>query len=195
MLPGPSTTFSWIDRGVGLQTNGVTALHPDSKIYVQGNLGPGRMDDRLDEWDIVDGPESFRSQTQIMNLSECRIYPANDILEIILNNAGANVPQLDAVDQKVIDDVRNGTGNLLERSSQLKWPVLNIGNYPQDTDHDGMPDNWEISVGLDPDDAFDGNLDQDGDGYTNIEEYLNELMTFIVPFQPSRPTSLKIKSN
>lgn len=41
-----------------------------------------------------------------------------------------------------------------------------------DTDKDGMPDTWEIEKGLDPN-SDDSSGDLDGDGYTNIEEYLN----------------------
>ncbi|MBU1198458.1 MAG: DUF4215 domain-containing protein [Nanoarchaeota archaeon] len=43
----------------------------------------------------------------------------------------------------------------------------------QDTDGDGMPDWWENTNGLNPNDANDADLDKDGDGYTNLEEYLN----------------------
>jgi hypothetical protein len=43
---------------------------------------------------------------------------------------------------------------------------------PEDSDGDGMPDDWESARGLDPGLADDGG-DDDGDGYTNIEEYLH----------------------
>jgi hypothetical protein len=36
-----------------------------------------------------------------------------------------------------------------------------------------MPDDWEIKYGLDPTNNLDNNLDNDKDGYTNIEEWLN----------------------
>jgi hypothetical protein len=36
-----------------------------------------------------------------------------------------------------------------------------------------MPDIWEEQFGLNPSDPTDGPMDADGDGYTNIEEYLN----------------------
>ncbi|MEX2401203.1 MAG: hypothetical protein WD423_10555 [Rhodothermales bacterium] len=36
-----------------------------------------------------------------------------------------------------------------------------------------MPDEWELTYGLDPQDASDAPEDKDGDGYTNIEEWLN----------------------
>jgi pectate lyase len=56
------------------------------------------------------------------------------------------------------------------------WPVLTSTTPPVDTDHDGMPDAWEDARGLNPNDANDGKLDQDSDGYTNVEEYLNYLV-------------------
>ena len=38
-----------------------------------------------------------------------------------------------------------------------------------------MADAWERSVGLSPTDTGDGASDLDGDGWTNLEEYLHEL--------------------
>jgi hypothetical protein len=36
-----------------------------------------------------------------------------------------------------------------------------------------MPNAWESKFGLDPKDLSDNTQDKDGDGYTNLEEYLN----------------------
>ncbi len=59
-----------------------------------------------------------------------------------------------------------------------------MGGYPEyggvcyvDTDVDGMPDEWELSNGLNPNDASDANGDCTGDGYTNIEKYINGITT------------------
>jgi hypothetical protein len=53
------------------------------------------------------------------------------------------------------------------------WPVIASGTGYTDTDHDGMSDSWETSNGLDLNNAADGRLDKDGDGYTNLEEFIN----------------------
>ena len=59
-----------------------------------------------------------------------------------------------------------------------------MGGYPEykgeayvDTDKDGMPDEWEKQNGLDPNDPSDANGDITGDGYTNIEKYINGIST------------------
>lgn len=46
-----------------------------------------------------------------------------------------------------------------------------------DTDGDGMPDEWEIANGLNPGRSSDANKDCTGDGYTNIEKYINGIST------------------
>ena len=56
-----------------------------------------------------------------------------------------------------------------------------MGGYPEykkwkpykDSDLDGMPDEWERQHGLNPNDPTDANGDMTGDGYTNIEKYIN----------------------
>jgi hypothetical protein len=55
-----------------------------------------------------------------------------------------------------------------------------VGGYPEyrgtpyvDTDGDGLPDDWESKHGLNPKDASDATGDANGDGYTNIEDFVN----------------------
>ena len=62
--------------------------------------------------------------------------------------------------------------------------VRQMGGYPEykgtpyvDTDGDGMPDEWEKANGLNPNDPSDANKDCTGDGYTNIEKYINGIST------------------
>ena len=62
--------------------------------------------------------------------------------------------------------------------------IRQMGGYPEykgtpyvDTDGDGMPDEWEKANGLNPNDPSDANKDCTGDGYTNIEKYINGIST------------------
>lgn len=59
-----------------------------------------------------------------------------------------------------------------------------MGGYPKykgkpykDSDGDGMPDAWEKANGLNPNDPSDAIEDCNGDGYTNIEKYINGIST------------------
>ena len=58
--------------------------------------------------------------------------------------------------------------------------IAQVGGYPEykgtpykDSDMDGMPDSWELKYKLDPNNPKDAVLDCNGDGYTNIEKYIN----------------------
>ncbi|WBL23389.1 DUF3826 domain-containing protein [Zunongwangia sp. HRR-M8] len=98
----------------------------------------------------------------------------------VLEKVGATLPKRDAVDQRVVEMVRTGQ---TPTETGIIDDVEEVGGYPKltfdknkvlkDTDKDGMPDEWEIKFGLDPQNPNDAKEDTDGDGYTNIEEYLN----------------------
>ena len=44
-------------------------------------------------------------------------------------------------------------------------------NQSQDFDLDGIPNGWELGYSFNPDSSLDANLDADGDGFSNFEEY------------------------
>lgn len=93
----------------------------------------------------------------------------------VLNHSGSSLAR-DAVDQRIVDNVRNQTGAIIGHENDVGgYPVLKKETAPADTDRDGMPDAWEQENGLNPNDPGDGNGDRNGDGYTHLEDYLNEL--------------------
>ena len=121
--------------------------------------------------------------------SHVTTHSAPEAYENVLANVGCNFPVLDEHDRRVIAEVRAGTAKF--KGSKTGLPGLpdsqdDVGGWEQypeerrpanwDTDHDGMPDEWERHAGLNPSDPRDGNLDRNGDGYTNLEKYLNSLV-------------------
>ena len=90
----------------------------------------------------------------------------------------SSLPVRDPVDERIIHEVRRGSptfGNGIIRTPGEVggWPQYASIPAPVDVDNDGMPDAWERRHGLDPTDPADYVDDPDGDGYLNIEEYLN----------------------
>jgi len=93
----------------------------------------------------------------------------------VLAGAGASRPVRDAVDKRIIDEIKTGTGRIIDDETSVGgWADLKSIPAPADTDNDGMPDAWETKYGLNPKDASDNVGDKDKDGYTNIEECINE---------------------
>jgi hypothetical protein len=108
----------------------------------------------------------------------------------VLNGAGAIRPRRDAIDTRIVDEVdrrsftyRGGIENLpgiIDSQADVGgYPVLKNGPAPADSDHDGLPDWWELQYGLNPQSApgdfSDTNSDPDEDGYTQMDNYLEYL--------------------
>ncbi|MEV4136013.1 cellulose binding domain-containing protein [Dactylosporangium sp. NPDC049742] len=94
----------------------------------------------------------------------------------VLDRAGAFWWARDAVDTRIVAETRTTSGGLINAPNAGEWSALwNAAQVGRpggwDTDRDGMPDAWESASGLDPK-VDDHNGDADGDGYRDIEEYL-----------------------
>jgi len=100
---------------------------------------------------------------------------AQEAYNQVMTHGGASLKR-DAVDTRLVSDVQNGTGSIIDSQDDVGgWPEL-LSKEPQpDTDQDGMPDQWETENGLNPNDPEDRNDDANLDGYTNLEEYLNSI--------------------
>lgn len=105
---------------------------------------------------------------------------AEEAFAYVRDHAGASLWR-DAVDDYVVAELeslgKKGKTISDEKSLGLTNVVGNVpgGSAPKDEDRDGMSDAWETANGLDPDDADDRNDDRNGDGWTNLEEYINSL--------------------
>ncbi len=146
-------------------------------IYVQGNISPAKTSLTSPEWNTMNGSLATlqKSTAWPMSASPVSVTSYPGFTNEVYACSGAITPTRDSVDIRIINDAKNGTGSIIDNPSQVGgWPTLSAGSAPTDTDHDGMPDTWETSKGLNPNNTNDRNNTAPS-GYTWIEEYINSL--------------------
>jgi pectate lyase len=198
--PGPATKpgeVSW--RIVNPSTRYGAADY--GKWYVSDNLVEGNTAVSANNWN--GGVQPQGGSTFLEGLKLSKPWPSMPIREetagaafiSVTANAGASLPKRDPVDTRIAAEVRNGvatyegitykqqhvvadparkTGIIDSQEDVGGWPELRSLPAPLDTDHDGMPDDWESAHGLDPRNSSDGNMTS-ADGYTMLEKYLNSI--------------------
>jgi pectate lyase len=146
-------------------------------LYVAGNLDDlHRPDPTLPEAVAVDPADRGWLVDTPFAAPPVPTTSAGQAYEEVLMQAGATLPARDPVDVRIVAEVRARSGTIIDHPDQVGgWPRLARGTPPADRDRDGMADDWERVRGLDPTDPEDRNGDLDGDGYTNLEAYLNQL--------------------
>src|SRR5215831_4922709 len=143
----------------------------------------------------------FMKVDKPLPINDFTIIPATEARTFVLENAGATLPKRDPIDQRITEQVKTGKiayrDNVKLPETQFKHrrlPIdsykigiitdpIQVGGYPdykgisyKDSDKDGMPDDYERKMGLDPNNAADAAQPaKDKSGYTNIEVYLNGL--------------------
>jgi pectate lyase len=185
---------------------GLVPYEPGASLFVQGNvLRPGLTDAAADNWpalwdEYLNQPldPKYRRSPWLPQPSApvpVVVASAHDAYDSVvlagdvgdyrrLACDGVWVVRRDAVDQRLIDDLRAGTQwfSYVDSAGARRFPdsLEEVGNYPPidpgtpcaDADHDGMPDLWEVAWRLDPTDPADA-VRVNSDGYTNLETYIN----------------------
>ncbi len=108
----------------------------------------------------------------------------------VLSDVGTNQPELDKHDRRIIQETLDSTYSNVGSKSGLPGMIDteedsgSWEDYPEeersedwDSDHDGLPDWWEEAKDLNPNseegDFADANLDEDRDGFTQLDNYLD----------------------
>jgi pectate lyase len=164
------------------------------KFYIDGNFTDGSDEITKDNWKGVtmqNGSTSDALQSKLnspFNTIPVKTETALEAYQMVLKNAGAVMPVRDTLDARIIKDVINRTGKIIDvqggythgtayELTVKAWPALKSLNALKDSDTDGMPDTWELKHKLNPKDNSDASLFSLNKSYTNIEYYLNELVT------------------
>ncbi|WP_277482495.1 pectate lyase [Catalinimonas alkaloidigena] len=171
------------------------------KWYIADNYMSGNPEVTANNWGGGVQPQDGVEDTSYLRLTKpwpsmpINLQTAEEAYETVLDNAGVILPKRDAIDTRIIEEVRGGyatyegeiykkehsvadpsnaSGIIDSQSDVGSWPVLESAPAPKDTDHDGMPDEWERKNGLDLDNPDDRNKVAE-DGYTMLEKYLNSI--------------------
>ncbi|MGN1115136.1 MAG: polysaccharide lyase family 1 protein [Candidatus Ornithomonoglobus sp.] len=97
---------------------------------------------------------------------EINIQSAEDAFEDVLANVGATLPKRDAIDARVVADVKNGTGRIINQEEEVGG-LVSIEDSERVFE---IPSDWKIENGMG--DAAESDLAPSG--YTWVEEYVNE---------------------
>jgi hypothetical protein len=195
LKPGPATPVDEPIRHRLLKPEARRSKEANSdfgRAYVAGNVVEGDERVTADNWDggvQVDESDGHDPDKVLPAIRSDEPYPhayveilsADDAYAHVLANAGATRPRRDDVDERIVEMVRRGEVTY-QKGRGIITDVKQVGGYPEyrgepypDDDSDGMPNSWEIAHGLNPHEAADAVGDLNGDGYTNIEDFLNGL--------------------
>ena len=154
-----------------------------TRTYVKGNLSkffrPTLRDPVAPMVRVTPGYEhnGWTSQGPLFPPSETDLINADDLAAHIQESVGARWPVMDRIDRDIVKQTLNGRGQRIDTPSQDGGYEKGIaGRAPTDSDRDGIPDEFEIAIHSDPS-RKDANQDVDKDGFSNIEEYLNGIIT------------------
>jgi hypothetical protein len=171
--PGPSSDPSRPEYAVYSGTTGATwQWYGDGNMrWTAAGLQPAR---------VHSGAAGSRVQTPFA-VAPVTTTSAATAYTDVLAYAGATAPYRDAVDQRLVTSVKDGTGRIIDDPSQVGgYPSLPAAQAPADDDKDGMPNSAEVAYGTNPS-VPDSSGDVDGNGYTNIEDWFNGLTTSATP--------------
>ena len=153
------------------------------QMYLVGNTMDGSDEVTADNWKGVHPDQS--EKLDLCRAAAAFSFPnsllsgemesASEALEVVAAKGGCSLLR-DAVDMRIVNDLRNGTGALIDNPSQVGgWPELK-GEPAIDTDRDGIPDEWEEAHGLNPRSFADHKAQTLVPGHTNLEVYLCDIV-------------------
>ena len=164
VIPGPDTTGSAGAIWRGSETSPEIMVYADDNLVAQATDAAGTegASDGTGAGDLDPWQPSARMAEVLVQEEPVAVLPltrtaASGLEDIVLARAGARSATRDAVDERVVQTVVDRTGAIIDSQEE-------VGGYPN-------PDATSRSLTLPTDPAGD----DDGDGYTNVEEWLHEL--------------------
>ncbi len=205
---GPATKYldmvfqAWCSRAALVDEGEVIPDSTYGHFYIDGNY----VRDKGENYDwqgVTNDGKTSESRDIIMDsiklekpipIDDITTHTAQNAYTQVLAYAGASLYR-DAFDARYVEETETGTATYQGSITMLPGIIdipEDVGGFPEvtptyrsddfDTDGDGVPDSWEITNGMDPNNSADGNLytiDSRG-WYTNLEVYINSLVEDII---------------
>ena len=200
---GPNTSTGVRYRIVGVDSS-VNFSH--AKYYLSGNYVDGSATNTNNNWtgaymmggNAADSVKSKVTTPFLTAYLPSSFETAIAAYDTVLKSVGAILPKRDTLDERIINNVKNRTGKIIDvqggyphgtpyAQTVTAWPNLIANTPPSDIDNDGMPDTWETENGLNPNNPADRGVFAPN-GYTNLENYLNGITSTVV-ITPTNPAS------
>ena len=175
-----------------------TGIVTPGKFYLSGNYMYGYPSVTSDNWSGVTTDSKgtatkndCKSATRHIMTYDVTTQTAEQAYETVLSKAGCSFSR-DAIDTRIVGEVRNqtytytgsksGKKGLIDSPDDVKgdnataWDIYAEATATNDSDNDGMPDDWEEAHGLNKNDRKDAPLKTLNPHYANIEVYAQELV-------------------
>lgn len=195
--PGPATKSGVKTRLLNATTYCTNCVKNTGKVkpgsfYLVDNYLYGSTAVTNDNWSgvVLDSKGSAKLADCKSSTPHTRSYgmhtqTAEQAFETVLAKAGCSLVR-DAIDERIVGEVKSGKYTYKGSNGSINGLIdshTDVGGWPEykgtfiiDTDRDGIPDDWEIAHGLDPNKYSDAVLNTLDENYTNIEVYLNSLV-------------------
>lgn len=189
--------------------------HRDQFAYVSGNIRENKngtlSTDKLGDTYRATGDYPDETWVSEPFFGSCaNVESAKDAYKSTMSDNGANLPVLDNHDKRIINETLSGTYTYVGSKSGIKGEIDNEADagglevYPEtswaddfDSDNDGLPDWWErikgSNINSPKDDFTDSNADNDGDGYTALEDYLDFMAQPHFSVKPGENLTVNLK--
>jgi hypothetical protein len=209
--PGPATPKNNVGHRILKPESGRSKLKEKhyGRAYVNGNVMEGFPAVTKDNWnggvqvEEENGTGQYAANIKWpkpLPMPQITLLDANEARKYVLNNAGATLPKRDAVDTRIVEQVRTGKivvpPGIVAPITQFKprrmpldsykigiiTDISQVGGYPTysgtpyiDSDNDGIPDDYERKNNLNANDRADA-AKITKSGYSNIEVYLSSVV-------------------
>lgn len=170
---GPGTADKLKSRIFDVSNN--ENVTPFSQFYISGNYVYGYPTITSNNWSGVNNSSMATQLSDPIDMGDYELsetQTAEAAYETVLNEAGATLPRRDAIDARIVADVRNQTGRIINNADEVGGATATLASESRVFT---IPDSWKTANSMGS--AAETDIVPSGskwEGYTWIEAYVND---------------------